>query len=286
LKKLLFEMEDAVFDRVNLRKQDITLLNYNLPSSDNSLFKRFAMLDVAYYNHEDHLKKKGEIDKQGNEVVISVAAHYDPGILSLNVLNSEKGLQFLDENKNWVDIPVSPSVGVLWAGALAEKITKGKVKPGWHRVFCHKAAPVRMSIWIEACTSQQDLSMSIPSLEKITIGKASEADSVKFPSIRKYNKEFQADEDIPKFETITVYPGQSLSVILSNASRLFGVPMTKSMPMDYCPFCLELSEDLVEHAKKVHKDKVVFAPGVKEWEEEKQEGEGAYSSTLLLNLDH
>jgi len=280
LKKLLLSLEDPVFHSVKLSKQDITLLN-------QGIFQRFAMLDIAYYNHEDHMKRKGELmmmkegekmkeegemkKEGGDEVVVSVAAHYDPGILSLNVLNSQKGLQFLDDNQNWVDIPVSDSVGIIWAGDLAQKITDGRVKPGWHRVMCHKSAPLRTSIWIEACTSQQDLSMTLPGLEKITLAQAIDTQSVKFPFIMKYKGWGGPDKDIPIFESITVYPGQSLATVLTNTARLFGIPVTKAISLDYCPFCLETHQYLVVHVRQKHKDKVVFAPGAKEdWAEKKR----------------
>jgi hypothetical protein len=242
---------DSLFKKPfsELAQEDIPLI-----SGEN-----FAMVDIAYYTHENHVKQ--------GDVVQSVAPHYDPGILSLNVLSNQPGLQFKDKHQNWVDVPVSNNIGVIWAGELADKITDGRIKPGWHRVLCHRSNPVRMSIWIEACSKQQDLESSMSLLENIT---TKEEKSAQFQSIstekpNRKRKSWDELKDIPPMQSLIVQPGQKLSSVLWDLSREYGIPMTK-MVTYWCPFCLQNVPSLKSHAKEKHKEKISFAPGAtSEW---------------------
>jgi len=211
----------------------------------------FGMLDIANYTHEDYVSVFGGQTE-------SVAAHYDPGILSINVLSSAKGLQFLNSDQVWVDIPSDKALGVIWAGEMAKIITKEKVKPGWHRVQCYAKFPQRMSIWIEACTQQQELEYSMKILEKITNENQNE---VSLPSV-KQQYEFLLDgpKKIPPLDQLVVKKGQSLGALLADASKRYGIPMTKSITY-YCPFCLSNVHSLVEHAKESHSNKLTFDEG-------------------------
>jgi len=243
--KLIKAVSSAVFvmPLTDLAKLDIPLL-----SPEN-----FAMMDIAYYTHEHHVKQ--------GDVVESVAAHYDPGILSFNVLSNQPGLQFQDHHQNWVDVPVSNNIGVIWAGEFAAKITEGRIKPGWHRVLCNRSNPVRMSIWIEACTKQQDLASSMQVLENITIKEEKPAQilSVRTGKVTKKKRKKSGSNDPVK--SLTVRRGQTLSTALRQASRKYGVPMTKLITY-YCPFCLENVHSLDKHAKENHLEAITFETGV------------------------
>jgi len=254
----------------------------DIPVLSDSPKENFAMLDIAYYTHEHHVS-------EGKEE--SVAAHYDPGVLSINVFSSQKGLQFRTQSGAWVDIPTDKNVGVIWAGELATTISNGKVKQGWHRVKCIKETPIRMSVWIEACTSAQDLSTTMEILSKIKYNANKNANdntnnnnnnnsnnnnsnnninkkktgNVSLPSVQPEKKKaksfglgYEAEGD--PVDTLTVKDGESLAKVLSDASYKYGMPMTKSITY-YCPFCLKAVHSLVQHAKESHMEKITYAPG-------------------------
>jgi hypothetical protein len=46
---------------------------------------------------------------------LNVAQHFDPGLISLNILSTLPGLQFL-AGEEWIDIPQQSNMGVLWLG--------------------------------------------------------------------------------------------------------------------------------------------------------------------------
>jgi len=150
--KTVFEMSPE-----ELAQKDVPILSKNASEG-------FGLLDIAYYTHEKFANQSA--------VSESVAPHFDPGILSINVLSSEQGLQFQDAAGNWVDLPFNGDfVGVIWAGELAKVISNGKIKPGVHRVRAFPGKLTRTSIWIEACTKLQDISTSMKILESIVVDK-------------------------------------------------------------------------------------------------------------------
>lgn len=63
----------------------------------------FALLEAAYYDNTDASKTE------------NCAAHYDPGLFSLNVLSNEAGLEFQDCNGAWMAAPYGDyALGILW----------------------------------------------------------------------------------------------------------------------------------------------------------------------------
>jgi len=119
---------------------------------------QFAMMDVAYY-HNNNLE------------IVNCAEHVDPGLFSLSVLSTQPGLQLKHiSSGEWVDAPTNFGQGrtaVVWGGILLETISNGQLKAGFHRVTDPKGGPPRMSIWTECCTSAQDLSVSVPILQRV-----------------------------------------------------------------------------------------------------------------------
>lgn len=111
---------------------------------DNTDGSNYALMEAAFYHN------RGE----GGEVC---APHHDPGLLSLNVLSAEPGLQFKCESEEWHDVDdPSWSLGVLWTGAAAADISKKTVAPAIHRVVLpNKSHKPRLSIWSEICTKDQ-----------------------------------------------------------------------------------------------------------------------------------
>lgn len=117
---------------------------------------QFGMLDVVQYLNQ-------AVPDNG----LNCASHYDPGLFSLSVLSTQPGLQLQKASGEWVDGPVGvQDVGVIWAGELAAVASKGRIKPGVHRVVYPSAgaAPPRLAMWLECVGQMQDLALSGPLL--------------------------------------------------------------------------------------------------------------------------
>jgi len=206
--------------------------------------QNFAMLDIAYYGPEP-----------GNDTKTRVSPHYDPGLLSLNVLSTRPGLQLQQPNDTWVDCPVGIShVGVLWAGELAKILSKEKIKPGWHKVVHipeESENNPRMSIWIEACTKMQDLSYSLDILSN-TVAKTDQ--NLGLPSL--VDSRFDSTKK-PPMTMVFIKKGESLYDGLLRASRQYGIPITKAIRRYYCPICLNNYRSLISHFGEEHSDRVM-----------------------------
>eukprot|EP01006_Ploeotia_vitrea_P027773 TRINITY_DN60540_c0_g2_i1.p1 TRINITY_DN60540_c0_g2~~TRINITY_DN60540_c0_g2_i1.p1 ORF type:complete len:312 (+),score=19.10 TRINITY_DN60540_c0_g2_i1:84-1019(+) len=113
---------------------------------------KFGLLDIAhYYNETKPLSKPGG-NHTGNG--LNCAEHTDPGLLSLNVCDSTKGLEFWDPSTaSWVQSPCDPNIGLLWCGDAASVLTNGVFTAGKHRVVT--GCEPRLSIWHEICIMQQ-----------------------------------------------------------------------------------------------------------------------------------
>jgi len=246
LDELSKELHKVIVDILNVSSKTVfglspeELSKKDVPILSKSDSESFGLLDIAYYTHEKFANQSA--------VSESVAPHFDPGILSINVLSSEQGLQFQDAAGNWVDVPIGNFVGVIWAGEMAKIISNEKIKPGVHRVQTFPGKLTRLSIWIEACTKLQDISTSMPILESIVVEKK-----------KKFH--FGPNTDVPKLAEIEVHPGEKLSDVLWKASRQYGMPMTKSIRY-YCPFCLETVGSLLKHAEEKHKTVIKYIGGV------------------------
>jgi len=127
---------------------DLPLLKRDSPS--------FGMFDIAhYYNDGIHRPLK--------ETNLNCAAHYDPGLISLNILQTYPGLQLQNpETEEWIDAPfdgskgTSGDMGVIWFGKAASTLTDNAIKPGIHRVTYPKETGTgRITMWYEVCTSAQ-----------------------------------------------------------------------------------------------------------------------------------
>jgi len=168
LSKLVSELDDAVISFTTsisstvfgLSKDELAL-KYPLPllnkknkksgEEKDEKMQAFGMIDVAYY-----------LNKKPLEGGLNCVAHTDPGLFSLNILNTQPGLQFQNHEKKWIDGPVGDKIGVLWTGDLAPIVSQGKIPKCYHRVTFPSVlngdvAPPRMSIWIELCTKDQEL---------------------------------------------------------------------------------------------------------------------------------
>jgi len=124
------------------KKLDLPLLLENDP------FGKFGMVDVAYYNN--HVEQK-------DRPPLNCVEHYDPGLISLSVIQTHEGLQLQDSNGKWIDgpSPQTPNLGVIWTGNAAKQLNNS-FKAGIHRViYPAKLGTPRMSIWGEVCTRDQ-----------------------------------------------------------------------------------------------------------------------------------
>lgn len=117
-------------------KFDIPLLQEDQP---------WGMFDIAKYHND------------GTRISLNCAEHFDPGLLSLSLRSTAPGLQLKDENNNWIAPPDDPSIGIIWAGKVAQEINP-KIKLGIHRVVNPTKLPSkpRISMWYEVCISKQE----------------------------------------------------------------------------------------------------------------------------------
>ncbi|CAF3723137.1 unnamed protein product [Rotaria sp. Silwood1] len=87
---------------------------------------------------------------------VNCVPHYDPGLFSISILSTHKGLQLKNmTNNEWVDGPLEPNIGVIWLGKAASRITQNRLKPGIHRVIYPQKWKSRLTIWYEVCTTEQ-----------------------------------------------------------------------------------------------------------------------------------
>eukprot|EP01124_Arcella_intermedia_P031649 TRINITY_DN7201_c0_g1_i2.p1 TRINITY_DN7201_c0_g1~~TRINITY_DN7201_c0_g1_i2.p1 ORF type:complete len:392 (-),score=90.26 TRINITY_DN7201_c0_g1_i2:26-1201(-) len=251
--KILKVMSKLLFQRGESNLSSLPFLKGSPKSPSNFTKDNFAMLDIVYYqNHNPNSTSS-----------ISVAEHYDPGLLSLNVLSTQPGLQFKTSSGQWINVP--EKVGVLWAGEFAAKVTNNTIKPGIHRVITpnpsdypqlppnHSFLP-RLSIWVEICTEMQDFSVSIPVLKNVIAD--NENQNATFPTISLADF-WDAPPTEPPMTSIPLLPGESLESALERASAKFGVPMTKSITY-YCPICVQHVHNLLSHFNEEHKSTPVI----------------------------
>ncbi|CAF1532134.1 unnamed protein product [Adineta ricciae] len=68
------------------------------------------------------------------------------------------------------DGPLESSVGVIWLGEAAARVTKNRLKPGIHRVVYPKIAGIRLTMWYEVCTTTQLKSLSEEKQNEVMAG--------------------------------------------------------------------------------------------------------------------
>jgi large subunit ribosomal protein L40e len=101
----------------------------------------YGMLDLVYY----YGNKRDEY---------MVAPHGDPGLFSLSLFSNGAGLEMLHTpSGQWLPVPQSAGVAVLWCGATAMEVTDGRIKAGWHRVV--PLQKPRLTMWYEVCVVDQ-----------------------------------------------------------------------------------------------------------------------------------
>ena len=121
-------------------RSEIPLLRASGLDSGSPNRKNFGMIDAVRYNNRDPH---------------NVLVHVDPGLLSLSYFSDAQGLEMLDREGRWVQVPWNDlEVGILWNGLKAQQITDGRMPGGKHRVRYHGQAP-RFTSWYEICDVQQ-----------------------------------------------------------------------------------------------------------------------------------
>jgi len=86
---------------------------------------------------------------------LAVMAHYDPGFLSIGIWQSAAGLQFLDADGRWMEMPVgNQQIGIMWLGKAGAVASKGRYKAALHRVGAVGDGG-RLAVWSEICTREQ-----------------------------------------------------------------------------------------------------------------------------------
>jgi len=249
--RIMLRFIEATAQQIFGMKIDLLAEKYDLPlligakEHQATAFneKNFAMFDVAYYPNQKPTVQD-----------LNVAGHYDPGLFSFSFLSTQAGLQVRTKDGVWIDCPTSRNLGIIWAGEIAQTICK-EVQPGWHRVKYDSNQIPRLSAWIEVCTAAQDLSFSNTMLENI-----------KFPSSGLF---YLPGVDLTDYQNaaarkeplgvVYVQEGESLAGALQKASRLYGMPMTKSIRY-YCPLCLTPVSVLQDHFFEVHPSKQQVIP--------------------------
>jgi hypothetical protein len=215
------------------KKLDIPLI---LPENDESA--HFGMVDIACYHN------KQEREEETPEM--NCVAHYDPGLLSLSVIQTSEGLQLQDGNGVWVNGPPQNSnIGVIWAGDAAKRLNES-FKAGIHRVIFPKIHGFpRLSIWGEVCTRSQVLVKEdtyAPPIKKKHIEKKKSNDeprlTLRNPYIEEKMKNLKKDEFntptkllIPNIsgEYIVPVPSGKLLEALKLVEEVHGIPFTKIM---------------------------------------------------------
>jgi len=116
-----------------------------LPILDRKPANRYCILDILYFHSES--SPKSDVLKE-----VVVQPHVLPGLFSLNLVNTQAGLEFWDREKN-IFVPVPRGYPVLFCGMAATIISAGKIPPVAHRVL--SPAKPRLSIWAQAGVSFQ-----------------------------------------------------------------------------------------------------------------------------------
>jgi hypothetical protein len=182
----------------------------DLPLKD----EHFGMLDiVSYFNNKNGFQPPH--DGQTTDEVNCVP-HYDPGLLSISILSTHEGLQLKNMmNKEGIDGPLEPTIGVIWLGEAASRVTQNRLKPGIHRVIYPQESKCRLTIWYEMCTTEQLRNISVNKRNEIMAGGV-----VTF-------------ENIPGLAPITVLPGENRLEFLRRIESAHGLSMSKTRPPRY-----------------------------------------------------
>lgn len=226
--------------------------------------QNFAMVDVAHYpNAAPTVVSEG--------VECNVAGHIDPGLLSFSILSTQEGLQVKNKEGEWVDCPTDSRYGILWAGELAQIISPD-IKPGWHRVKYLPEQAWRLTIWIEVCSKQQDLAHSFSYFDKVTFPKdmvfqlpglnmelLEKIDLNRNGQNKPHSLRTLKRETTPTFDMLYVKEGETLSSALRRASRIYGMPLSKTIRY-YCPLCLSTVMSLESHFNEVHPTRTATLP--------------------------
>jgi len=141
-----------------------------LPILDRKQANRYCILDISYFHSNSSLQSD-----LATEVVVQ--PHVLPGLFSLNLVNTQAGLEFWDREKN-IFVPVPRGYPVLFCGMAATVISAGKIPPVTHRVVT--SAKPRLSIWVQAGVSFQ---VSSRALNQAHPGALSEVQPVRNPKV-------------------------------------------------------------------------------------------------------
>jgi hypothetical protein len=121
-----------IFDANKLSKYDIPLFDKE---------KKWSMFDVSkYYN-------------DGKRDNLNCEEHYDPGLLSIHLRSTAKGLQLKNEYNEWINPPNDKNIAIIWTGGIAKKINPN-INTGIHRV--KNTNSPRIAMWYEICISSQE----------------------------------------------------------------------------------------------------------------------------------
>jgi len=126
-------------------------IEYKIPLLNKAPHPRWSMLDIAYYFNNE--KKFATSDLIVDE---NCAPHYDPGLLSLSVLSTHRGLELYNPiTDEWVShTGEDTKLGVIWCGKAAQQASSGYLRPAVHKVIRQLDKP-RIAIWYEICNAYQ-----------------------------------------------------------------------------------------------------------------------------------
>jgi hypothetical protein len=193
----------------------------------------FGMLDfVRYHNSEDDPARVPLPEGGGGASVAEVncVPHYDPGLISVSFFSDRAGLQLLEPvldasghqvGERWVDGPINTiegqeSLGVLWLGEAAVKLTDGRLKAGVHRVIYPSSAQgaagaqARLTSWYEVCTTTQ---------AKLDDGEGATAQDKGVLSL----------PNVLSSLPLAFNKGETKGDFLRKVERVYGIPMSKIM---------------------------------------------------------
>ena len=115
--KLLSWIDDNTPD--NIRK------NYSMPLKDMIKNSHNNLLRILHYP---------PIDNESNSDSIRAAAHGDINLITILLSGSEPGLQLLDKNRKWVDVPCNDGWLIINSGDMLNKCSNNYFPSTIHRV--------------------------------------------------------------------------------------------------------------------------------------------------------
>lgn len=241
LTELTHEMDKLMLNLVSstasvLFKKHLELLgkDYDIPLL-KSESPKWSMFDIAYYLNDQQKFVESELEVDEN-----CAPHYDPGLLSLSILSTHRGLELYDPlSDQWIPhTGEDKSLAILWCGKAALEASDGTLRPAVHKVIRQLDKP-RLALWYEICTSNQVPPISQPELEATVTKKITQPKPVEEPSIWNLfglmsgsNNNNSNNQQIKPTTNKKQNKKSTSNINLIKLEKTTGVPMTKALRLE------------------------------------------------------